>query len=217
VGCFVCVILMCGSVRAQINCYTCSSDPNNGADIGSCRVVGSATNSGSNCAVCSTSVQPAANGALFYTRKCETVSTAPGCTLPGSIPTTCYCNTSMCNSNALLTVGTLNCYSCSSSYPIDNGCGEKIVAPGNGVNTAVVQVSGCTTCTKSVTPGTNGPTYSRGCGHVYETNDYCGQSASVGCNFKCYSNLCNTSTRLVSLGSSTALLAALLLVLSLFA
>jgi len=219
-SCLAAVLLMCGPVRAQISCYSCSSDLVSGADVGSCRAPGSSTNTASNCQACGTSVVPGANGILVYTRSCQTTPSAPGCISQPGFSTSCSCNTSMCNSFALPGVGTLSCYSCSSNYPLDNGCGEKIIAPAAGVNTAVVQVTGCTSCTKTVTFSSPanvplaGPVYTRGCSHVYETSDYCSQSPSASCSFKCFSDLCNSSTRLISLGAATPLLAAILLILT---
>jgi hypothetical protein len=206
----VVTLLMCGSVCAQIKCYNCSSDPNTGADIGSCRVAGSATNTTSNCTACSTSFSTGANGVLYYSRSCSyTQPPSLGCS---SNIAPCYCNSSdLCNGNALLIFGTLTCYSCSSSYVIDNGCGEKMNA--TSAHAAVLQLSGCTSCTTTTTSGPYGPLYTRGCVNAYQASDPCGQSATVGCSYTCNTNLCNSSARLVSLRTATALfIAALFLV-----
>jgi len=194
--------LLCSYTQAQISCYSCSSDQS-GSDINSCRVASGSTGTASNCSSCSTKVTVGGGGGLpqVYSRNCESTAYAQGCTNTGPVGT-CYCNTSMCNSNAFLTIGTLTCYSCTTTYPVDNGCGNVLVPNGIGV----YQVSGCTSCVKTVTNTTNGPVYARGCAHQYET-DYCGKPGDSSCTFTCRTNLCNSSTRLSFLGSTTAVVA----------
>jgi len=196
--------LLCGYTQAQstFSCYSCSSDQS-GSDSSSCRVASGSTGTAANCLSCSTRVAVGGGGGLpqVYSRNCESVAFTQGCTNTGAVGT-CYCNTSMCNNNAFLTTGTLTCYSCTTTYPVDNGCGNVIVPNGIGV----YQVSGCTSCVKSVTYSANGPVYVRGCAHQYET-DYCGKPGDPGCTFSCRTNLCNSSRRLTVLGSTTAVVA----------
>jgi len=210
--CLVVVLLMCGSVDAQLRCYNCTLDTTILGDGGSCKVPkDGVTDTNNNCStLCSTSSSPSANGGgIIYTRRCLPFQSTLGCNADE-----CNCNTSLCNSNAFLALGTLKCYSCWSSYPIDNGCGEKFVHPDGGEDVYIKQLSGCTSCTKTVAPGQFGPSYRRDCARVVETSDSCGKSSTNGCSSSCKTDLCNSSTRLVLLGTATSLLTAVLVLVA---
>jgi len=212
---FVMMTVLFGTSGAQMSCYSCTSDQS-GTDVGSCRVASGSTTQSANCASCSTKValSTSPGAAYVYSRNCETTASSQGCVnVPptSNVFGTCYCNTSLCNSNNFLTVGTLSCYSCISSYPVDNGCGNNLLASGVGVYV----VSGCTTCTKSVVYSDSGPVYTRGCGHQYIT-DYCGNQGAKTCSFTCTTSLCNSAKRLSSIATTTPLVGATIFSLVLF-
>jgi hypothetical protein len=205
------VSLLCGSARAQLHsCYNCSSDTT-GRESTSCRIVNANTPvTLQSCAACSTSVSSGEGGALVYSRNCHSVPVGPLSCVAQNSGGICVCNTTLCNKNAFLTIGTLSCYSCASSGPLDNGCGRNLITPGSGAYTEAIVVSGCISCTKTVgrSPNSDTPFYTRGCGHEYDTGDSCASGSRPGCSFSCTTSLCNRSTRSLSLSSITSFLLA---------
>jgi len=181
----------------RFECYECSSDPSGYDSSPPCRTVGSNTIRAQNCAACSTSVTQGATGAYIYRRECSNNPQIPGC--QGLAVGTCYCNTSLCNTETFLTIGTLSCYSCTNTFFVDNGCGNVLEPSGRGVS----RLSGCTHCVKSVTHTLAGPQYVRSCGHRSESEDYCGK-VNPACTYTCTTDLCNSATLLKSLGSPIA-------------
>jgi hypothetical protein len=168
------------------------------------------------CNSCSLSVSYSTISSIpipIYTRGCS-ATTYPSNVCTGSA---CYCTSGLCNTNTFSTLGSLQCYSCSSTNHIDNGCGKVL----NPNSIYVTKLSGCTACGLTIRPSTpslSGGGWTRRCLHDTDIDSSCSNipvSPLQSCSYRCTTNLCNTNsaplTRQVAastLGAALAMVAA---------
>jgi hypothetical protein len=187
-------------VQAQTNtgiidCYSCTYtnyysgstltnvDPNCGTSSPS-----SASILQNFCKVCITTVGATIYGEPTISRSCSpNYNSYVGPYCQGS---SCYCNTTTCNNQALNT-GSLNCYTCSSVPGITTGCEDPV----NTGSTYMKTEGGCNACYKTTTTDNTGTQITRGCVYGKVTENKC---LSGTCTSICSSNLCNSATSLTA-------------------